>query len=200
MFRLILSMGGNSLRNELMEHFSYDVKAATASSFVQQRDKIIPAAFEFLMHQFTASFPDYKTFDGYRLLAVDGSDLGIAHNPDDSDTYFQSSPEIKGFNLLHLNARYDLCNHLYVDAVVQPRRKANERRALTDMVDRSDLDDSLPFFPQHNIREKVECFPDGNVSCGTFGYNHMDVGIPLKAAAESMERTDDTRSKGFTYD
>ncbi len=28
--------------------------------------------------------------------------------------------------------------------------------------------DSLPFFPEHNIGEKVECFPDGNVACGTF--------------------------------
>ena len=143
MIRLLLSMGGNSLRNELMEHFSYDANAASASSFVQQRDKILPSAFEFLMHRFTASSPDYKTFDGYRLLAVDGSDLGIAHNPNDLDTYFQSLPEIRGFNLLHLNAIYDLRNHLYVDAVVQPGRKVNEYRALTDMVDRSDINDKV---------------------------------------------------------
>ncbi|HVI43039.1 MAG TPA: transposase [Anaerovoracaceae bacterium] len=105
MLRLILSMGGSSFRNELMEYFSYGINAPSASSFVQQRDKILPAASEFLLHRFTASFSDYKTTsDGFRLLAVDGSDLGIAHNPNDSDTYVQSLPEIKGFNLLHLNA------------------------------------------------------------------------------------------------
>lgn len=139
MLRLLLSMGGNSLRNELMEFFSYDINAPSVSSFVQQRDKILPAAFEFLLHRFTSSCTDLKTFDGFRLLAVDGSDLGIAHNPNDSDTYVQSLPEIKGFNLLHLNAVYDLCNRLYLDALIQPKRKTNECRALTDMVDRSDL-------------------------------------------------------------
>lgn len=139
MLRLILSMGGSSLRNELMEYFSYDINVPSVSSFVQQRDKILPAAFEFLLHRFTSSFSDYKTFYGFRLLAVDGSDLGIAHNPNDSDTYVQSLPEIKGFNLLHLNAVYDLCSHLYLDALVQPKRKTNECRALTDMVDRADL-------------------------------------------------------------
>jgi hypothetical protein len=143
MIRLLLSMGGNSLGNELMECFSYDVDAPSASAFVQQRDKILPAAFESLMHRFTESFPGYKTFDGYRLLAVDGSSLAIAHNPKGVDTYFQSLSDQKGFNLLHLNAMYDLCNHLYVDAVVQPGRKQNEFRALTDMVDRSDLDDKV---------------------------------------------------------
>ncbi len=86
MIRLLLSMGGNSLGNELMECFSYDVDAPTASAFVQQRNKILPAAFESLMHRFTESFPSYKTFDGYRLLAVDGSSLAIANNPKDEDT------------------------------------------------------------------------------------------------------------------
>lgn len=34
---------------------------------------------------------------------------------------------------------YDLCNKLYVDACVQPGRKENEYRALTDMTDRSSV-------------------------------------------------------------
>jgi len=46
---------------------------------------------------------------------------------------------MKGFNLLHLNAAYDLCNRLYVDAIVQPRRLCNEGRALATMVDRSPI-------------------------------------------------------------
>jgi len=38
-----------------------------------------------------------------------------------------------------LNAAYDLCNRLYVDALVQPRRLCNEGRALAAMVDRSPI-------------------------------------------------------------
>jgi hypothetical protein len=94
---------------------------------------------EFLFHEFTQSHTDIKHYRGYRLLAVDGSDFHIATDPTDTNTYFQSQPDTKGFNLLHLNAAYDLCNRLYVDAIVQPRRLCNEGRALAAMVDRSPI-------------------------------------------------------------
>ena len=94
---------------------------------------------EFLFHEFTQSNTDIKDYRGYRLLAVDGSDLHIATDPADTDTYFQSQPNTKGYNLLHLNAAYDFCNRLYVDAIVQPRRLCNEGRALAAMGDRSPI-------------------------------------------------------------
>lgn len=137
--RLMLSMGGNNLTSELMEYFHYDVDMASSSAFIQQRNKLLPYAFEFLLNEFTRSFQDLKTYEVYRLLAVDGSDLNICHNPNDADTYFQSFPNTKGFNQLHLNAMYVLCNKLYVDVCIQPARKENEFRALTDMTDRSDI-------------------------------------------------------------
>lgn len=137
--QLLISMGGNSIYKELLESQGYDVNTATTSAFVQQRNKILPSAVEFLFHQFTQSYTDIKDYRGYRLLAVDGSDLHIATDSADTDTYFQSQPNTKGFNLLHLNAAYDLCNRIYVDAIVQPRRLWNEGRALADMVDRSPI-------------------------------------------------------------
>jgi hypothetical protein len=137
--QLLISMGGNSIYKELLESQGYDVNTATTSAFVQQRNKILPSAVEFLFHEFTQSYTDIKDYRGYRLLAFDGSDLHIATDPADTDTYFQSQPNTKGYNLLHLNAAYDLCNRLYVDAIVQPRRLCNEGRALAAMVDRSPI-------------------------------------------------------------
>lgn len=137
--QFMLSMGGNSLTTELMEYFEYNVDMASSSAFIQQRDKILPFAFEFLLKEFTNSFQDLKTYAGHRLLAVDGSDLNIYHNPNDRDTYFQYIPTSKGFNQLHLNAMYDLCNKLYVDVCIQPGRKVNEFRALAEMTDRSNI-------------------------------------------------------------
>jgi hypothetical protein len=119
-----------------LESQGYDANTATTSAFVQQRNKILPSALEFLFHKFTQSYTDLKDYRGYRLLAIDGSDLHFATDPADTDTYFQSGPDIKGYNLLHLNAVYDLCNRLYVDAIVQLRRLSNERKALAAMVDR----------------------------------------------------------------
>ena len=75
-----------------------------------------------------------------RLLAVDGSDFLLAANPDDPDSFFPGTDEQKSYNLLHLNALYDLVQHIYVDAILQKRRKADECGALVSMVDRSCLD------------------------------------------------------------
>jgi hypothetical protein len=136
--QLLISMGGNSIYKELLESQGYDVNTATTSAFVQQRDKILPSAVEFLFHKFTQSYTDCKDYRGYRLLAIDGSDLNLTTNPADTDTYFHNQYS-KGYNLTHLNAAYDLCNKLYVDAIVQPRRLCSEGRALAAMVDRSPL-------------------------------------------------------------
>lgn len=141
--QLLLSMGGNSIYSELLEYSGYDINTATTSAFVQQRNKILPFAFEFMLHEFTNSLYETKLYQGYRMLAVDGSDLHIATNAKDMDTYFQNSPDVKGYNLLHLNAMYDLCNKLYVDAFIQSGRKQNEHKALTEMVDRSDITDKV---------------------------------------------------------
>jgi len=139
---LLISMGGNSIYKELLESQGYDVNTATTSAFIQQRDKILPEAFEFLLHKFTESYSDIKTYRGYRLLATDGSDLLIPTNPNDSDTYFQNHPGEKGYNLLHLNAMYDLCNRIYVDVLTQPKRQENEKKGLNTMVDRSRIEDA----------------------------------------------------------
>lgn len=139
MVNILLTMGGNSLKFELMKYFSYDINAATSSAFVQQREKILPKAFEYLFKEFTSLAINPSYYNGYRMLAVDGSRICFAHNKNDLETYVHGSEDAKGHNLLHLNAMYDLCSRTYVDAIVQPIRKYNEFQALMYMVDRSDI-------------------------------------------------------------
>lgn len=140
---LMISMGSNSIYKELLESQGYDANTATTSAFVQQREKILPCAFEYLLHEFTKTHTDVKKYRGYRLLATDGSSLHIATDPNDSDTYIQASSEVKGYNLLHLNAMYDLCNRLYVDSLIQLCRQMDEGSALTDMAERSHIKDDV---------------------------------------------------------
>ncbi len=161
MIQLLLSMGGSSLYKELLEAQGYCVNTATAAAFVQQRDKILPFALAYLLHEFTQSFSEIKKYKGYRLLAADGSDLHIATDPDNPDTYFQNNPGEKGYNLLHLNALYDLCTRLYVDSCVQTRRCENENKALTDMVDRSHIKDKTILigdrgYESYNVLSHIE--------------------------------------------
>lgn len=135
--KFILVMEGQSLKDELLKFFCFDNLTPSSSSFNQRRAQILPEAFEFLFHEFTNSFHDSCAgYKGYRLIACDGSDLCIAHNPNDKTTYFQAASDSRGFNQLHLNAFYDLCNRIYVDAVIQPSREKNEDRAMCDLIDR----------------------------------------------------------------
>lgn len=94
--KIMLTMEGGSMKNELLDYFKFDVNAATVSAFNQQRSKVLPIAFEFLFHEFSATIKNKNLFNGYRLIACDGSVINIARNPNDKDTYFQTTKEAKG--------------------------------------------------------------------------------------------------------
>ena len=166
MLSSILAFRGGTLNHEIMDFFGLDPMVGTSSAFIQQRAKILPEAFESLFRYFTTKIDEDTSFNGLRLIAVDGSDLQIAANPDDPDSYFPGVNGQKAYNLLHINAMYDLLQHTYIDAVVQKRRFWDESGALVDMVDRSDLDKVLLLadrgYESYNalahIQEKGWCF------------------------------------------
>lgn len=135
---LMLSMGNSTIANELLDFFSYDAKTITTSGFIQQRKKVLPYAFEYLFNKFTYSYK-YNLYKGYRFLAVDGTTLTIPLNRDDHSTYIKPSKVNRGYNSLHLTALYDLTNKTYMDAIVAPIRKNDERKCLIEMVKRSPI-------------------------------------------------------------
>lgn len=134
--KFLLSMENDATKRELLKFFNFSSKAPTDSAFNQQRAKIKTSAFEYLFHQFTSLIEDEKYYNGYRLLACDGSGLYISRNPNDSETYFASFRTQKGFNLLHLNTIYDLNNRKYLDAEIQTIHQRDERNALRIMLNR----------------------------------------------------------------
>ena len=143
MIPFILAFRGGTLNHEIMDFFGLDPSTGTSSAFIQRRSTILPEAFESLFHDFSRSVDENKLYRGLRLLAVDGSDLQIAANPDDPDSYYPGANGQRAYNLLHINAMYDLHQHIYVDALVQKSRKADESAALTAMVDRSAIESAL---------------------------------------------------------
>lgn len=140
---VLLSMGGGNIQTELLEYTGYQVNTATTSAFVQQRAKLLPIALAYILNQFAPPLGQIKRFQGCRLFAVDGSDVLSLANPADPENYFISTASSKGYNFLHLNALYYLCNGLYIDALVQSRRNFHEHQALCAMVDRSSVADSV---------------------------------------------------------
>jgi len=84
-----------------------------------------------------------KLFKGYRLLAADGSDIQIPTNTNHPDSFFPGANGQKPYNLLHLDAVYDLLQRTYLDAAVCGRKKADERGMLCEMVDRSSVSKAI---------------------------------------------------------
>lgn len=133
--KFILGMGSRTLGKELMDFYGYDPKMVSVSAIVQRRSKILPKAFQHLFDEFNKEFEQTNFFHGYRLYAVDDSDVHTPTIPGDKGTYYCANEDSKGYNLMHLNALYDLLNRRYMDAVLQDSRETNENKALISMIE-----------------------------------------------------------------
>ncbi len=138
----LLCMEGGSLTNELLRYFGCNQHTASGSAFIQQRQKINEFAFPALFDLFIKQTDTPKQYKGFRLFAADGSDIQVPTNPDDTESYFPGSKDQQPYNLLHLDAVYDLLQHTYVDAELNGKRGFDESGTLRKMVDRS---------PAHNV-------------------------------------------------
>lgn len=126
---LLLSMQGGSLKKEL-----YDAGVnATASAFVQQRNKIPWTVFEEVLENFNLQCRDTKTYKGYKVLAIDGTAVNMARNPK-SNSYMKNASAPKGYNQLHVNPLYDVLNKTYQHCVIQPQPQQDEVGALVFML------------------------------------------------------------------
>ena len=130
----VIGLESGSLTNEILDMFETSKDTPTCSAFIQQRSKITPEAFGMIFRSFSQDL--IKTFsDEIPILAIDGSKIQIATNPEDTDSFFTGSNGQRPYNLLHLNALYNIQHHLYDDVILQKAKQANEHRALTEMVD-----------------------------------------------------------------
>lgn len=157
-----ICMQRSSSNTEILKYFDFQPDSPTHSALIQQRNKLNVQAFEQLFYRFTDSLSSNLTTKGYSLIAVDGSDIYIPRNPKDADTYRITDTYGKGFNMLHLNAAYDLMSKLYTDIIIQPINHINEYLALCDMIDR---------FAESHPKEKALFIADrGYVSMNVFAH------------------------------
>ena len=130
----LIQLSDRSVSSNLMNHYDFIEDMPSASAVCQQRYKLESLAVKRVFSLFTNSFENYKTYKGYYLLACDGSDINICHNPKDKDTYYIQTSATKGYNQLHLNALYDVLNNIYRDVYIDTARKNNECNALSKMI------------------------------------------------------------------
>ena len=78
---LILSLKGSSITCELMEHFGCTKTLVSEPAFVKRRGRLLPEALETIFRLFVENIRPSNRYKGFRLLAVDGSDLHTPTNP-----------------------------------------------------------------------------------------------------------------------
>ncbi len=138
MIRFCLCMESGCISHELLKYFYFNPdEAPSASAFIQQRAKLLPEAFRYLLKQFNLRFPRRGLIGKYSLIAADGSEFNIARNPKDPSSFHPPNGKSKkGFNSIHTVSLFDLLSKRYLDVVVQPGRKKNEFAAFCQLLDR----------------------------------------------------------------
>lgn len=148
--KLILSLSNKSSQDEILDFFDHNEDSPSLSALIQQRDKLSDTLFPAILLRFNKSFPGKNLYKGYRLLACDGTDINIFHNPNDSSTYYCNPNSEKGFNELHIDALYDLCNRTYQYINIDGRHDQNEQRALVNFIDKHTYDSKTIFIADRN--------------------------------------------------
>ena len=139
----VCCMRGGTLFSELLEFYHDNDDPPSVSALLQQRSKLKYHVFEDFFRLTVGLNNNPQLYQGYRLVAVDGSDVQIPCNPSDENTFFPGANGQKPYNLVHLNVLYDILSNSYLDVVVQDRMHFAEHEALNQMVDSSDIEHAL---------------------------------------------------------
>ena len=132
MIRLLLGAEGGTLDTVL---HSAGIKVS-ASAVSQRRAQIEPEVFREVFDRFNTDCPDSEYYNGYRIMAVDGTAINLPRNPA-SPSFVRNDGIPKGVNQLHLTPLYDLMSRTFFDAVIQPEPKNDEIGALISMLERN---------------------------------------------------------------
>lgn len=116
----VLSRPQKSLATELELFFDKKRGSVSKQAFSKARYKISPLAFEdiFNLSADLFRFTNHpKTWDGYRIFAVDGSEIAVAHNKNNETEFGLKGGNQHSYPSARLTVLYDVANDLIVDAV-----------------------------------------------------------------------------------
>jgi len=141
---ITLSMGRTN--TELFNFFSMKKQhIPSKSSYSQQRQKINPMLFPYILNRFNESATFNKTFKGFHLLAVDGTDLNIPTDRNDTIYRIKQARSDRFYYQMHINALYDICENRYMSLIIQPRPEMNEHAAFLQLVKERDFFENTIF-------------------------------------------------------
>lgn len=135
LFYFLMQMSSKSMNSNICDYFNNPDEMPSPAAICQRRKLLYPDALRRIMRLFTDGMNCTKTYNGYHMLACDGTDVNIPYNSKDSETYHSPDRKgSKGYNQLHLNALYDIENGIFQDAMIDTNDKTNETYALEEMI------------------------------------------------------------------
>lgn len=158
--KALLFMQGGSLDKELNEVGL----SITKSAFVQRRHQIHPNVIGDALSDFYTKCEAPETFNGYRVLAVDGTAVNMFRDPN-STCFVCNASAPQGYCQVHANPLYDVLNKCYLDCVIQPQPCQDEIGALLFMLAWRDFPDKTLIvadraYSSYNLFATIQKMPD----------------------------------------
>lgn len=129
--KFLICKQGKSIASEICDQVD-EGQEFYPSAFCMQRYKIRHEAFIRVMALLNKFLKPMRTFNGYYIVACDGSDVNIPFMKNEAD-YIIENKTGKNYCQLHLNALYDCLNGVYWDAEMTTPVKKMEPSALIAM-------------------------------------------------------------------
>ena len=125
----LMVMQGGSLKKEF-----HEAKLPfTPSAFIQRRQQIEPNVIGDALSDFYGKCEAPERFNGYRVLAIDGTAINMFRDPK-SACFMCNASAPQGYCQMHANPLYDVLNKSYLDCVIQPQPAQDEIGALLFML------------------------------------------------------------------
>ncbi|MBU5627371.1 IS4 family transposase [Oscillibacter sp. MSJ-2] len=160
--KALLFMQGGSLQKELHE-LGLNI---SASAFVQRRRQIPSELLGDILTELHARYDTPKTYLGYRVLAVDGTAVNIARNPE-SRCFVCNPSAPQGYCQLHATPMYDILNKSYRACVIQPQPQQDEIGALDALLAWHDFEEKTLLvadraFSSYNLFAAIQQKPNAD--------------------------------------
>lgn len=127
--------------SEFLDETKSEVKGYSEAAFCKARQKISPEAFKEIFETTVEEFyqsSKYKTFNGYRVCAIDGTDINLP-NTNELLKQYGSEPYSNGATQVQalVSCLYDVLNHTILDASMNAYNY-NERTAAIEHLNKLD--------------------------------------------------------------
>lgn len=186
----ILSFSNYSTTSEMSHFFTNCIDMPTPSAMCQRRQLLDPNIFKRINNLFIHSFDNYKTINGYRILAQDGSDINIPFMDDKTKVQYDDGK--KAYCQYHINALYDCLNHIFYDWRIDASSKKCEPEALISIINHRN-------YPQNSIFTADRGYENYNL-LAYFIENSLKFAIRVKDIDTKNGMMTNIQTEGGTFD